>query len=80
MSDRVHPQTLSVIKTRADSLGLEVTVADVKDVDLSSRRVAGILFQYPDTGGNIEDFAELVKTAHQYGVRGFFKFISFSFL
>uniref|UniRef100_A0A8D9A249 Glycine cleavage system P protein n=1 Tax=Cacopsylla melanoneura TaxID=428564 RepID=A0A8D9A249_9HEMI len=67
VSDKVHPQTLSVIRTRAESLELEVIVSDVKSADLSSKQIAGLLFQYPDTEGNMDDFSELVKTAHQYG-------------
>ncbi|KAI5712092.1 hypothetical protein M8J75_005782 [Diaphorina citri] len=67
ISDKVHPQTLSVIKTRADSLGLQVIVSDIAQADLSGKDIAGVLFQYPDTSGNIVDFSQLVKTAHQYG-------------
>ncbi|KAI5749833.1 hypothetical protein M8J76_010564 [Diaphorina citri] len=53
ISDKVHPQTLSVIKTRADSLGLQVIVSDIAQADLSGKDIAGVLFQYPDTSGNI---------------------------
>lgn len=37
-------------------------------MDFSGKDVSGVLFQYPDTEGKIEDFSELVERAHQNGV------------
>lgn len=68
VSDKVHPQTVSVIATRATSLGLELQVGDVFKVDTSAKDIAGILLQYPDTTGSIDDFSGVVKKAHEHGV------------
>lgn len=68
MSDCVHPQTMSVVQTRADSLGLKVDVADIANADFSSRQYAGVLLQYPDTDGNLYDLTEIVQRAHNEGV------------
>lgn len=68
LSDRVHPQTISVITTRATSLGLTLKIGDVFKVDTSAKDIAGILVQYPDTTGNIHDFDDVVRTAHANGV------------
>lgn len=68
LSDKLHPQTISVVETRADSLGIEVIVKNLSQADFSNRDFAGVLFQYPDTDGNIEDFSELVEQAHSHGV------------
>lgn len=68
ISNLVHPQTLSVVQTRADSLGLAVEVGNIQEVDLSHKEYSGILFQYPDTKGNIYDPTELVQRAHDVGV------------
>ena len=68
VSDRVHPQTVSVIATRIGSLGLNMVVGDVFKIDTSKKNYAGILLQYPDTRGSILDFSEIVKKAHSDGV------------
>lgn len=39
------------------------------EMDFSGKDVSGVLFQYPDTEGKIEDFSELVERAHQNGVK-----------
>ncbi|XP_015115233.1 glycine dehydrogenase (decarboxylating), mitochondrial [Diachasma alloeum] len=67
VSDKVHPQTISVIATRIGSLGLGLEVGDVFNVDTSSKEVAGILLQYPDTTGAIHNYEEVVKKAHADG-------------
>ena len=46
----VHPQTLAVMKTRAEPLGLKLVVGD-PDRDLDAKAVFGALFQYPGTTG-----------------------------
>ena len=38
------------------------------EMDFSSKDVSGVLFQYPDTEGKVEDFTELVERAHEAGV------------
>ncbi len=68
MSEKLHPQTISVIKTRASLLDLKIHEGDVKKADLSGADFAGIFLQYPDTEGEIHDYANLVKYAHENGV------------
>ncbi|XP_034935017.1 glycine dehydrogenase (decarboxylating), mitochondrial [Chelonus insularis] len=67
VSDKVHPQTISVIATRANSLGLTLEVGDVFQVDPSSKSIAGVLFQYPDTTGAIYDYEKIVENFHANG-------------
>ena len=52
-----HPQTLSVLTTRAEALGWEVRVGDPM-LDLDASEVFGAIFQYPGTFGEIRDFRE----------------------
>lgn len=68
LSNQVHPQTISVIATRAASLGLTLEIGDVFNVDTSGKDIAGILVQYPDTTGCIHNFNDVVKKAHADGV------------
>ncbi|MDA8016698.1 MAG: aminomethyl-transferring glycine dehydrogenase [Thermoanaerobaculia bacterium] len=60
-----HPQTLAVLKTRADGAGIELVVEDPRDTDLDDEALFGILIQYPDTEGRIEDWRELIVSARQ---------------
>ncbi|MCA9569328.1 MAG: aminomethyl-transferring glycine dehydrogenase [Myxococcales bacterium] len=53
-----HPQTIEVVRQRAEPLGIEVVVADPSDWDLETP-VFGVLLQYPDTTGAIRDHREL---------------------
>ena len=58
-----HPQVLSVMRTRAQWLGIELKVGDPhRDLDPSG--VFGIHLQYPDTEGHIEDWTGLIAGAH----------------
>lgn len=67
VSDLLHPQTISVVQTRCQSLGLTVEIVDIRKADFSNREIAGILFQYPDTHGNVTDFSSITENAHSHG-------------
>lgn len=67
VSHLLHPQTISVVQTRCQSLGLTVEVTDIQDADFSNRDIAGVLFQYPDTHGNVLDFSSIAERAHSNG-------------
>ncbi len=62
-----HPQTIAVVKTRADSLGMQVTVGDCRAKEASGADVCGVLVQYPTTDGRIEDYSEVCQRAHAAG-------------
>jgi len=65
VSRGVHPQTLEVLKTRAEPLGIELVVAD--DADAASMEVFGALLQYPDTFGQAHDYQALADAVHARG-------------
>jgi glycine dehydrogenase len=50
----VHPQTLAVLRTRAEPLGWSIVVGD-PFTDLDKADVFGALFQYPGTHGGLRD-------------------------
>lgn len=68
LSDKLHPQTIDVVATRAKPLGMTIQVGDVFTADLAQKDLAGILVQYPDTTGLVQDFSKLVENAHDNGV------------
>jgi glycine dehydrogenase len=63
----VLPQTLAVVLTRAEPLGLEVVVADVHRDGLPDRETFGVLLQYPGDGGAVRDLAPVVARAKDAG-------------
>ncbi len=66
VSEKCHPQTIDIVKTRAIPLGIEVTVGDHKTFEPTSGTF-GVLVQYPDTTGSIHDFATFFAAAHAVG-------------
>jgi glycine dehydrogenase len=61
------PQTIAVVQTRAEALGIEVLVGEPQRFDFAKHAVAGALVQYPATDGRLLDLAPLVKAAHDAG-------------
>ncbi len=57
------PQTLDVITTRAQSIGIDLQVADLSELDLNDSDLYGICLQYPNADGKVEDHSELIKAA-----------------
>ena len=59
VSDRCHPQTIDVVATRAEPLGIEVITGDWQTFDCNAcEGLFAVLVQYPDTRGRIDDFAD----------------------
>jgi glycine dehydrogenase len=62
----VHPQTLAVLRTRAEPLGWNLVVGDPMS-DLAKADVFGGLLQYPGTSGVVRDLRGAIKTLHDKG-------------
>ena len=58
-----HPQTLDVLRTRAEPLGIEVVIGDESAITDASAYF-GALLQYPASNGDIFDYRELVERFH----------------
>jgi glycine dehydrogenase len=61
-----HPQTIAVVRTRAEARGIDVVVADPDTFNFQGN-VIGALVQYPATDGAIRDFRGLCAAAHGAG-------------
>ena len=61
----VHPQTVAVMRTRAEPLDIEVAV--VEPDELAGEDAFGVLIQDPGTFGDIRDHTETVKAVHDNG-------------
>ncbi len=63
----VHPQTIGVLRTRAEPLGIDVVVADLADA-LPDHEVFGLLLQYPGSSGAVRDLSGVIEAAHERGI------------
>lgn len=68
VSDRCHPQTIDVIKTRATPLGIKVQVGDHQHVNVTDNDLFGMLLQYPASDGEVFDYTDLIAAAHEHHV------------
>ena len=68
-ADDCHPQTLAVVRTRAESLGLHLDVGPVDGIDWAQASYCGLLLQYPTTDGRLRDAQDLIQRAHDAGTQ-----------
>ncbi|WP_426233764.1 aminomethyl-transferring glycine dehydrogenase [Pseudomonas sp. TWP3-2] len=62
VDENCHPQTISVVQTRAEGFGFELIIDAVDN--LKQHQVFGALLQYPDTHGEIRDLRPLIDQLH----------------
>ncbi|KIK85151.1 MULTISPECIES: aminomethyl-transferring glycine dehydrogenase [unclassified Pseudomonas] len=62
VDENCHPQTLSVVQTRAEGFGFELIIDAVDN--LGQHQVFGALLQYPDTHGEIRDLRPVIDQLH----------------
>jgi glycine dehydrogenase len=62
IADDVHPQTIEVIRTRAQFIGFEIVIAPTEK--LAEQDVFGALLQYPSTTGKVYDLNPIIEAAH----------------
>jgi glycine dehydrogenase len=60
-----HPQTIAVVRTRADGLGIDVMVGD--DAAAASTDAFAVLLQYPCTTGEVRHYAAIAAAVHARG-------------
>ena len=61
-----HPQNIDLVRTRAEALGLQVVVGDWRQASFGPE-VFGVLIQYPGSSGEVGDYSQLVRAAHEAG-------------
>ncbi|HVR61777.1 MAG TPA: aminomethyl-transferring glycine dehydrogenase [Polyangia bacterium] len=70
ISSDCHPQTIAVVRTRAEPLGIPVVVADIAGFDFEAPdgpRPFGVLLQYPASDGAVVDLRAVCQRAHAAG-------------
>ena len=66
VSENCHPQTIEVVRSRAEALKIEIVIGDHETFSFSDK-VFGALVQYPDTFGAIHDYSGFAEKAHAAG-------------
>ena len=66
VSSNCFPQTIEVVRGRADPLGIDIEIGDPETMALNEG-VFGLLLQYPGADGSIVPIADLIARAHQAG-------------
>ncbi len=67
ISDKVFPQTVEVVKTRAIPLGINIEISSDDKLELNEN-VFAILVQYPAADGSLTDFENLFKSTKENGI------------
>lgn len=65
VSDACHPQTIDVLNTRSEPIGVQVVVGDHNQLDVTDPELYGVLLQYPATNGSVENYSSLIEAAHE---------------
>jgi glycine dehydrogenase len=61
-----HPQTIDVVRTRAEARGIDVMVGDHRSAEIGDS-IFGVLLQYPATDGRVEDLRAFCGLAREAG-------------
>ncbi len=69
VSEQCHPQTIEVLQTRAEPIGVNIIVGSYKELDVTSSTLFGVLLQYPASDGSVEDYSDLITAAHENQVK-----------
>ena len=67
VSDRCFPQTIEVLRSRAEPLGIALRIVAMAEMAFSGD-VFGVLLQYPDEAGALHDLRRFITQAHAAGV------------
>ncbi|MFK7917683.1 MAG: aminomethyl-transferring glycine dehydrogenase, partial [Ilumatobacter sp.] len=63
----MHPQTLAVLRTRAEPVGIELVLGDVDLLDGKDAAVFGAVFAHPGSSGQVTDWSDAINRVHEHG-------------
>jgi glycine dehydrogenase len=69
VDESCHPQVIEVVKTRANPLGITVSVGSWQTFRFEGANCVGVLVQYPTTDGRVEDYRSFFDRAHAAGAK-----------
>ncbi|MEN7548169.1 aminomethyl-transferring glycine dehydrogenase [Rapidithrix thailandica] len=69
VADTCLPQTIDILKTRCEPIGVELEVGDYTTLALTDENLFGVLLQYPEVNGEVVDYTDLISKAHDNNVK-----------
>jgi len=72
IDNEIFPQTLSVIKTRAEAIGITIKSCDILKADVTDEDVYAVMVQYPNNSGAVIDHSNIVSAAQEHDVTSIF--------
>lgn len=66
VDEDIFPQTLDVLLTRSEPLGIEIVSDDFAEYEFSGQEF-GVVLQYPSAKGHVKDYTDFAAKAHEMG-------------
>ncbi len=67
VSNECFLQTIDILKTRTEPVGVELVVGDINNTELTDD-IFGLMVQYPTADGEVNDYKALFEKAHEKGI------------
>jgi glycine dehydrogenase len=65
VSEDVFPQTIDILKTRSEPLGIELVIGNHHNIIANwNDKIFGVIIQYPDGNGKVEDYRKFTEFCH----------------
>lgn len=68
VDENCFPQTIEVLRGRADNLNIELIIDDYRNVQMDETYFCAIV-QYPNAKGTLHDYSSFIRTAHDAGAK-----------
>ncbi|HEX8548747.1 MAG TPA: aminomethyl-transferring glycine dehydrogenase [Cytophagaceae bacterium] len=68
VSDGCFPQTIDVLKSRAEPLGIELLIGNANTFDFANKDIFGVLLQFPDANGAVYDYKHFIDKIHELDI------------
>lgn len=68
VSEDVFPQTIDILKTRSQPLGIELIIGNYENIALNEK-MFGALVQYPSGNGQVNDYRDFTARAHEQNIK-----------
>ena len=65
VDQNIFPQTLDILKTRAEPLGIELVIGNLRKIDIKDPDLFGMYTQYPNNDGAIIDLTTIIASANE---------------
>ncbi|MDX5340517.1 MAG: aminomethyl-transferring glycine dehydrogenase [Cyclobacteriaceae bacterium] len=65
VDEKIFPQTKAVLITRAEPIGIDLVFGSLSSLDLTDPELYGVMIQYPNADGAVEDYSALVASAKE---------------